>query len=186
MELSRKYPTEGYKKIAGQLRAMGYRINKKQVQRVRREEGLQIPPPPSRVRRQGLSTDLTQEARHKNHVWVWDFVADYTQRGGKLRVLMLIDEYTRECHAPHADRSLTAADILRVLEEKIEQHGIPEFIRSDNGPEFIARIIQRWLKDNGIKRPSTSNRDARCRMAVRRASTAGLEGSVWIEYSSTL
>jgi transposase InsO family protein len=151
VDLSRKYPTEGYKKIAGQLRAMGYPINKKQVARVRREEGLQVPPPPPRVRRQGLSTGLPQEARHKNHVWAWDFVADYTQRGGKLPVLTLIDEYTRECHALHADRSLTAADILRVLEEKIEQHGIPEFIRSDNGPEFIARIIQRWLKDNGIK-----------------------------------
>lgn len=151
VEMSLKYPTEGYKKVWGQLRSSGYRINRKQVQRVRREEGLQVPPPPPKVRRRGLSTGLPQKARHKNHVWAWDFVADYTQRGGKLRVLTLIDEYTRECHALHADRSLTAADILRVLEEKIEQQGTPEFIRSDNGPEFIAKIIQRWLKDNGIK-----------------------------------
>lgn len=151
VEVSRKYPTQGYKKIAGQLRAMGYRVNKKQVQRVRREEGLQVAPARARVRRQGLSTGLPQQARHKNHVWAWDFVADYTQRGGKLRVLTLIDEYTRECHALHADRSLSAADILRVLAEKIDQHGAPQFIRSDNGPEFIATIIQKWLKDNGIK-----------------------------------
>lgn len=91
VEISLKYPTEGYKKIGRQLRAMGYRINKKQVQRVRRKEGLQVPPPQPRVRRQGLSTGLPQEARHKNHVWAWDFVADYPQRGGKLRVLTLID-----------------------------------------------------------------------------------------------
>ena len=151
VEVSLKYPTEGYRKVWGQLRSLGYRINRKVVQRVRREEGLQVPPPPPKVRRQGLSTGLPQKALYKNHVWAWDFVADYTQRGGKLRVLTLIDEYTRECHALHADRSLTAADILRVLEERIEQHGAPEFIRSDNGPEFIAKIIQQWLKDNGIK-----------------------------------
>ena len=149
--MSLKYPTEGYKKIAGQLRALGYQINKKQVQRVRRLEGLQVPPPPRRVRRQGLSTGLPQKAKERNHVWAWDFVADYTQRGGKLRVLTLIDEYTRECHALYADRSLTAADVLQVLEKQIEQHGAPQYIRSDNGPEFIARIIQQWLKDNGIK-----------------------------------
>jgi transposase InsO family protein len=148
--MSLRYPTEGYKKIAGQLRALGYRINKKQVQRVRRQEGLLVPPSQKRQRRQGLSTGLPQKAKHKNHVWAWDFVSDYTHRGGKLRVLTLIDEFTRECHALHADRSITAADVLRVLEERIEQHGAPQFIRSDNGPEFIARIIQQWLKDNPI------------------------------------
>lgn len=149
--LSRRYPTEGYKKIAGQLRAQGYRVNKKQVQRVRRQEGLQVPRPRARVRRQGLSTGLPQQASHRNHVWAWDFVSDYTQRGGKLRVLTLIDEYTRQCHGLYADRTLTAADVLKVLERQIEEHGAPQYIRSDNGPEFIAKIIQQWLKDNGIK-----------------------------------
>ena len=177
VEMSLRYPTEGYKKIAGQLRALGYRINKKQVQRVRREEGLQVPPPQKRVRRQGLSTGLPHKAQHKNHVWAWDFVADYTQRGGKLRVLTLIDEYTRECHALHADRSLTAAEVLRVLEERIEQHGAPQFIRSDNGPEFIAKIIQQWLKDNGIK-PSILIPVVHGRTAMQKVLTADSGWSV--------
>ncbi len=68
----------GYKKITRLLRDTGYRINKKQVQRVRREEGLQVPPPKPRQRRQGLSTGLPQKAQYRNHVWCWDFMSDYT------------------------------------------------------------------------------------------------------------
>ena len=133
------------------LGEMGYRVNKKQVQRIRREEGLQVPPPKPRKRRRGLSTGLPQEAKHKNHVWAWDFVSDYTQRGGKLRVFSIIDEYTRECHVLHADRAIKAADVLVLLQRMISRHGAPLFIRSDNGPEFIAQAIQRWLRENQIE-----------------------------------
>jgi putative transposase len=118
---------------------------------IRREEGLQVPPRKPRIRRQGLSTGLPQQAKHRNHVWAWDFVSDYTQRGGKLRAFNLIDEYTRECHCIHADRAIKASDVLTILQEAIEQHGAPEYIRSDNGPEFIAKAIQEWLKENKIK-----------------------------------
>ena len=135
VRVSQAHPTLGYKKITRKLVELGYCVNKKQVQRIRREEGLQVPPPKPRQRRRGVSTGLPQQAGHRNHVWAWDFVSDDTERGGKLRTFNLIDEYTRECHRIHA----------------IEQHGMPEYIRSDNGPEFIARVIQRWLKENGIK-----------------------------------
>ena len=151
IRMSREHPTLGYKKIAAKLRSLGYKVNKKHVQRVRREEGLQIPPRPPRRRRQGLSTGLPQKATHRNHVWAWDFVSDYTQRGGRLRAFNLIDEFTRECHCIHADRAIKAADVLAVLQEAIEEHGPPEYIRSDNGPEFIAKIIQQWLRENNIK-----------------------------------
>jgi len=151
LKMSRDHPTLGYKKVAELLRSEGYHVNKKQVQRIRREEGLQVPPRKARRRRQGLSTGLPQKAIYRNHVWSWDFVSDYTQRGGKLRVFNLIDEYTRECHVIHSNRSLKASDVLAVLQEAISEHGAPEYIRSDNGPEFIATAIQDWLRDKGIK-----------------------------------
>lgn len=149
--MSLKYPTFGYRKITHKLREAGWLISKKVVQRVRREEGLQVPPPKQRLRRQGLSTGLPQRAERPNQVWAWDFVSDHTQRGGKLRVFNLIDEYTRHCHCIHADRSIRADDVLRVLQEAIALYGTPEYIRSDNGPEFIAKAIQRWLANNQIK-----------------------------------
>lgn len=151
VRVSQAHPTLGYKKITRKLVELGYCVNKKQVQRIRREEGLQVPPPKPRQRRRGVSTGLPQQAGHRNHVWAWDFVSDYTERGGKLRTFNLIDEYTRECHRIHTDRTIKAEDVLGVLAEAIAQHGAPAYIRSDNGPEFIARIIQRWLKENGIK-----------------------------------
>ena len=151
VRMSQAHPTLGYKKITRKLRELGYSVNKKQVQRIRREEGLQVPPPRPRERRRGISTGLPQQAGHQNHVWAWDFVSDYTERGGRLRAFNLIDECTRECHCIHADRKIKAEDVLTVLQGAIEQHGVPEYIRSDNGPEFIAQVIQRWLKENHIK-----------------------------------
>lgn len=79
------------------------------------------------------------------------YVADYTQRGGKLRTFNLIDEFTRECHGIHADRAIKATDVLDLLQEAIERNGAPEYIRSDNGPEFIAKAIQKWLAGNKIQ-----------------------------------
>jgi transposase InsO family protein len=151
LEASRRHPTLGYRKIARKLREAGWRVNKKQVQRIRREDGLQVPPPRKKVRRRGVSTGLPTQATHRNHVWTWDFIADRTVRGGAVRVLTIMDEYTRECHVLRTDRRLTAADVLRTLQEAIELQGAPEYIRSDNGPEFIARAIQRWLSANRIK-----------------------------------
>ena len=108
VRVSKVHATLGYKKIAQKLREQGYWVNKKQVQQIRREEGLQVPPPRPRQRRRGVSTGLPQQAGRKNHVWAWDFVSDYTERGGRLRTFNLIDEYTRECHCIHADRTIKA------------------------------------------------------------------------------
>ena len=83
VRVSQAHPTLGYKKITRKLVELGYCVNKKQVQRIRREEGLQVPPPKPRQRRRGVSTGLPQQAGHRNHVWAWDFVSDYTERGGK-------------------------------------------------------------------------------------------------------
>lgn len=151
VKMSLTHPTLGYRKITRKLLEAGYHVNKKWVQRVRREEGLQVPLPKPKQRRQGLSTGLPQKATHRNHVWAWDFVSDYTQRGGALRAFNLIDEFTRECHCIHADRAIKSADVLGVLQEAIATHGAPQYIRSDNGPEFIAKAIQGWLAENEIK-----------------------------------
>ncbi|MEM1060423.1 MAG: DDE-type integrase/transposase/recombinase [Verrucomicrobiota bacterium] len=162
VRVSLAHPTLGYKKVTGLLRALGYAINKKWVQRVRREELLQVPPPCKRLRRQGLSTGLRQRADHPNHVWCWDFVSDYTQRGGAMRLLNIVDEYTRQCHCIQAGRTLKATDVLACLADAIERQGAPKYIRSDNGPEFIAKAIQRWLAANEIK---TIYIDPGCRSA---------------------
>ena len=151
IKMSRKYPFFGYRKVTRKLIEGGWAVGKKLVQRVRREEGLEVPPPKPRRRRQGISSGLPQEARHRNHVWAWDFVSDYTVRGGKLRVFNLIDEFTKECHCIHSDRAIKAVDVLSVLEEAIKENGAPKYIRSDNGPEFIASAIRDRLKERGIK-----------------------------------
>lgn len=151
VKLSKKYPTMGYKKITALIRKSGHCVSKKLVQKVRREEYLQVATKKPKTRRQGLSTGIPTKATHKNHVWSWDFMYDYTQRGGAIKVFNLIDEYTRECYAIHIDRTLKSEDVRNVMIEMIDEHGVPEYIRSDNGSEFIASTIQEFLKLQGIK-----------------------------------
>jgi transposase InsO family protein len=141
-ELSAKYPRYGYRRIAALLRREGWPVGKRHIQRLRRQAGLRVPPTKRKVIRRGVSTGLPTAARHRNHVWTWDFIADATIRGGALKMLTILDEHTRECHVLWADRALKAQDVLHWLQAAIEQHGAPEYLRSDNGSEFIAKIVQ--------------------------------------------
>jgi transposase InsO family protein len=150
-ELSEEHPRYGYRRIAALLRQEGWPVGKRQVQRLRRAEGLRVPPTKRRVVRRGLSIGLPTKATHRGHVWTWDFIADATVRGGALRMLTILDEHTRECHVLHADRALRAQDVLNWLQRAIAAHGTPEYLRSDNGPEFIAQAVQQWLRDHQIK-----------------------------------
>jgi len=149
--LSEQHPRYGYRRIAALLRQEGWPVGKRQVQRLRRAEGLRVPPTKRKVVRRGLSTGLPTKATHRGHVWTWDFIADATVRGGALRMLTILDEHTRECHVLRADRALRAEDVLTWLQKAIEEHGVPEHLRSDNGPEFIAHAVQQWLRENQIK-----------------------------------
>lgn len=149
--LSQKHPRYGYRRITALLRREGHAVNGKRVQRVRRMEGLQVSKKQRRMRRVGQSTAERQHALHRGHVWSWDFVADQTERGTCFRVLTLLDEYTRECLAVHVAWSIRAVDVITVVEAAMERFGVPEHLRSDNGPEFIAYAIQDWLKDKGVK-----------------------------------
>jgi putative transposase len=151
LELSAEHPRYGYRRIAALLRREGWCVGKRHIQRLRRDEGLRVPPTKRKVIRRGISTGLPTTATHRNHVWTWDFIADATVRCGALKVLTILDEYTRECHVLWAERALKAADVLHWLQKAVERHGAPEFLRSDNGSEFIAKIVQRWLAENHIK-----------------------------------
>jgi len=151
LELSQKHPRYGYRRIAALLRREGWRVGKRHIQRLRRDEGLRVPPTRRKIVRRGFSTGLPTKATHRGHVWTWDFIADATVRGGALRMLTILDEHTRECHVLRADRALRSTDVLEWLQKAIAQHGAPKYLRSDNGSEFIARIVQRWLKENQIK-----------------------------------
>lgn len=149
--LSAEHPRYGYRRIAAWLRREGWRVGKRHIQRRRRQAGLRVSPTKRKVLRRGVSTRLPTMATHRNHVWTWDFIADATVRGGALKLLTILDEHTRECHVLWADRALKAKDVLYWLQQAVVQHGAPEYLRSDNGSEFIAKIVQRWLKPNRIK-----------------------------------
>jgi len=151
LALSAEHPRYGYRRIAALLRREGWRVGKRHIQRLRRDAGLRVPPTQRKIIRRGISTGLPTTATHRNHVWTWDFIADATTRGGTLKLLTILDEYTRECHVLWAERAMKAADVLHWLQQAVAQHGAPAFLRSDNGSEFIAKIVQRWLKENQIK-----------------------------------
>jgi putative transposase len=149
--LSAAHPRFGFRRIVALLRREGWRVSRKQVQRVRQAEGLRVPPPRKRQVRRGVSTGLPTQATHRGHVWTWDFIADATVHGGALRMLTVLDEHTKEVHVLRPERRIGSADVINLVRAAIAEHGAPEFIRSDNGPEFIAKDLQQWLADQKIK-----------------------------------
>jgi len=149
--LSRQHPRYGYRRITALLRRDQWSVNPKRVQRVRRQEGFQVSKRQRKMRRVGTSTALRQRATRPNQVWSWDFVEDQTERGSKLRMLTLLDEYTRQCLAVHVAWSIRAVDVITVVEAAMERYGVPQHLRSDNGPEFIAYAIQDWLEAKEVK-----------------------------------
>jgi putative transposase len=149
--LSAAHPRFGFRRIVALLRREGWCVSRKQVQRVRRAEGLRVPPPRKRQVRRGVSTGLPTRATHRGHVWTWDFIADATVHGGALRMLTVLDEHTKEVHVLRPERRIGSADVIALVRAAIVEHGAPEFIRSDNGPEFIAKELQQWLAEQKIK-----------------------------------
>ena len=149
--LSWEHPRYGYRRIRTMLVKEGWTTSGKFVQAVRRSEGLQVKPPKKRRHRQGVSTGPPTKATGRNHVWSWDFVHDRTDNGGPLKMMTLIDEYTRKCLDIRVARQLTSADVFSVLSEAIEEEGDPSYIRSDNRSEFIANQVERWLPEKDIK-----------------------------------
>jgi transposase InsO family protein len=146
VELARQYGRYGYRKIAELLRTTaGWVVNDKRVERIWRREGLKVPakqPKRSRLWLAGGSC-LRLRAERPNHVWSYEFVEDRTHEGRKYRMLNIIDEFTHECLAIRIDRKLKSVDVIDVLSDLFILRGVPERLRSDNGPEFVAKAVQR-------------------------------------------
>ncbi|MEM1159012.1 MAG: IS3 family transposase [Verrucomicrobiota bacterium] len=151
VDKSRGHPRYGYRRITALMHRDGQEVSHKRVQRVRRNEGLQVSKKQKKMRRVGQSSSLRKQAEYANHVWSWDFFGDEVEGSNGSRMLTLIDEYTRQWLAVHAAWSIRAVDVIKVVEGAMEHYGVPEHIRSDNGPEFIAYCIEDWLKDNQIE-----------------------------------
>lgn len=146
-EYAHEQPMYGYRIIAAMLKHDGYRINRKRVYRIWRQEGLQLPRRKAVKRRYGDATGTLRRASHPNEVWTYDFLEGRTERGGKLRMLTILDEYTRECLTIHVARSISSRQVIGVLEWLFLLRGAPDHLRSDNGPEFIAYALKQWLQD---------------------------------------
>jgi putative transposase len=134
------------------LRLEGWRVNRKRIWRLWKVQGLKVPQKMHKKRRLGTSDNgiLRRRASSCNQVWAWDFIFDRTANGRSLKWLTLIDEYTRECLVLEVGRTMTSTDMVDVLIELVHARGVPEHIRSDNGPEFIAEAIRSWLGRSGI------------------------------------
>ena len=150
-DLAEQHPVYGYRPITALLRRAGWTVNHKRVQRLWRQEGLQLPRRKPRKQRAGASPGDVYRATDKNHVWSYDFLEARTENGGRLRILAVIDEYTRECLAIEVARSLPSQRVIEVLSWLFRVHGAPEHLRSDNGPEFVAHGIQKWLSEQGCQ-----------------------------------
>ena len=148
-ELAVRHSRYGYRRITALLRREGIKVNRKRVHRIWKAEGLSLPLRRPRRRRVGQVGEIVRRAEYPNHVWSYDFLEDRTEVGGKLRVLAVIDEFTRECLALIIRPSVPAAKVVEVLERLFLLRGVPKYLRSDNGPEFIARAVCQWLEVNG-------------------------------------
>lgn len=151
-ELAGKNPRFGYRRIHAMLEREGFRAGPDRVHRLWRKHGLRVPRKVHKRRRLGTSKNgITRlQARRIDHVWTYDFVKDQTLDGRSIKILTVVDEYTRECLALVVARSITAAAVAGVLRGLFASRGVPGHIRSDNGPEFIARSVRDWLEENRV------------------------------------
>jgi transposase InsO family protein len=150
-ELANQHPNYGYRRITAILRREGSDVNHKRVQRVWKSEGLQLPRRKPRKRRYGPRGEVIHKARYRNHVWSYDFLEEHTVKGNRLRILAVIDEFTRECLALMVDRSITSDKVVDLLDWLFMVHGKPQHLRSDNGPELVAHKVQDWLARQGCQ-----------------------------------
>ncbi len=153
IELATKYGRYGYRRITALLRREGRIVNHKRVERIWRMEGLKVPKKQPKRGRLWLNDGSCIRLRpeHKDHVWSYDFIMAWTANGKAFRILVIIDEYTRECLAMRVARHITSVNVLEVLYELFLLRGVPEHIRSDNGPEFTAKAVRKWLNRVGVK-----------------------------------
>ena len=151
--LASEYGRYGYRRVTALLRNEGWKVNHKRVERIWRQEGLKVPPKQPKRGRLWLNDGSCIRLRpeYPNHVWSYDFMQDRTYNGVVFRILNIIDEYTRECLQARVERRLSHEEVLEELARLFWTRGIPEHIRSDNGPEFTAARVREWLPRLGVK-----------------------------------
>jgi len=153
IELARRYGRYGYRKIAELLRRAGWLVNDKRVERIWKREGLKVPAKQPKRARLWLNDGscVRLRAERPNHVWSYDFMEDRTHEGRKYRMLNVVDEFVHDCLAIRVDRRLNSTDVIDVLSDLFILRGVPEHIRSDNGPEFVAKAVQAWIQTVGAR-----------------------------------
>jgi transposase InsO family protein len=153
IELAKAYGRYGYRRITALLRLEGWRVNHKRVERIWRREGLKVPKKQPKRRRLWLADGscVRRRAEYRSHVWSYDFVFDRTHDGRPLRMLTIVDEFTRECLAIDVARRLSSEDVLERLADLFIRCGTPDYLRSDNGAEFTTYAVREWLARLGVR-----------------------------------
>jgi len=153
IRLAERHPRYGYRRITAMLQSEGWRVNTKRVHRIWRELGLRVPKKQKKRRKIYLGDGSCMSLRplYQHHVWSYDFVEDRLACGRKYRCLTIIDEFTKESLKIKVKRSIKSQNVLEVLAQLFFERGIPDFIRSDNGSEFIANAVKKFIKDVGAK-----------------------------------
>lgn len=153
IELARQYGRYGYRMVTGLLNNSGWHVNHKRVERIWRREGLKVPRKQTKKARLWLNEGSCIRLRPErpNHVWSYDFVQDRTYDGRAYRMLNIIDEFTKEALMMRAERKLNSVDVVDALTDLFILRGPPAFIRSDNGPEFVAEKVRSWIAAVGAK-----------------------------------
>ena len=153
VRLASRFGRYGYRQVTNLLRIEGWSVNHKRVERIWRREGLKVPKRQPKRGRLWLNDGSCIRLRPlpDNHVWSYDFVSTRTEDGRALKLLTVLDEYTRQCLAIKVGRRTRAHDVLEVLADLFVRHGPPQHLRSDNGPEFTAQLVRRWLARLGVQ-----------------------------------
>jgi len=153
IELARQYGRYGYRRVAALLRNAGRHVNDKRIERLWQREGLKVPPKQPKKGRLWLNDGSCVRLKPKcrNHVWSYDFVHHRTDDGRVFQTLNILDEFTRECLESRVQRKLNATDVIDALTDLFILRGIPAYIRSDNGPEFVAKTFRDWIHAVGAK-----------------------------------
>jgi transposase InsO family protein len=153
IELATQYGRYGYRRITALLNQEGWLVNHKRVERIWRRAGLKVPQKQPKRGRLWLNDGSCIRLRpeHKDHIWSYDFMVARTAEGRAFRILAVLDEYTRECLAIRVERRFSSEDVIDQLFHLFVFRGIPEHIRSDNGPEFTAKAVRKWLSRLGVR-----------------------------------
>jgi putative transposase len=152
IELASEFGRYGYRQITNMLNLEGWNVGPDRVYAIWRREGLKVPQKQPKRSRLWLADGscIRQRPEYPNHVWSYDFVSDRTHDGRPFKILNVIDESSKECLISYTARRIRSQDVIFVLADLFLKHGLPVHIRSDNGPEFIAKKLVKWMKDLGI------------------------------------